>query len=99
MVADFRIMKGVSPLLQRATTPEEEPSCTSRDGDTPPATQETGTMKDKNANSHPELLTALIIASLATASLALSGCNTTEGVGEDISAAGDALDDAAEDAN
>lgn len=27
------------------------------------------------------------------------GCNTTEGVGEDIEATGDAIDDAAEDAN
>ncbi|HZW11057.1 MAG TPA: entericidin EcnA/B family protein [Phycisphaerales bacterium] len=56
-------------------------------------------MKDKSANSHPELLTALIIASLATATVTLSACNTTEGVGEDVAAAGDALDDAAEDAN
>jgi len=31
--------------------------------------------------------------------LALSGCNTTEGVGEDIEAAGDAIEDAADDAN
>jgi len=31
--------------------------------------------------------------------MVLGGCNTTEGVGEDIEAAGDAIDDAAEDAN
>lgn len=29
----------------------------------------------------------------------LSACNTTEGVGEDIEAAGDAIDNAADDAN
>lgn len=33
------------------------------------------------------------------AGLALTGCNTTEGVGEDIEAAGGAIDDAAEDTN
>jgi predicted small secreted protein len=36
---------------------------------------------------------------IAAAVIAGSGCNTTEGVGEDIEAAGDAIDDAAEDAN
>lgn len=56
-------------------------------------------MKDKNSTAHSELLTALIIASLATATVTLSACNTTEGVGEDVEAAGDAIDDAAEDAN
>ena len=45
-------------------------------------------------------LTYLAAALLATATpLTLVGCNTTEGVGEDLSAAGDAIDDAAEDAN
>lgn len=44
----------------------------------------------------------VLIAALCSAlavPLALTGCNTTEGVGEDISEAGEALDDAAEDAN
>ncbi len=31
--------------------------------------------------------------------LSLSACNTTEGIGRDIEAAGDAIGDAAEDAN
>ena len=35
---------------------------------------------------------------LACAALTGAGCNTTEGVGEDISAAGDAIDEAAENA-
>ena len=35
---------------------------------------------------------------IACAALAVAGCNTTEGVGEDISAAGDAIDEAAENA-
>ncbi|MEX1108313.1 MAG: entericidin A/B family lipoprotein [Dongiaceae bacterium] len=35
---------------------------------------------------------------LLSGGVALSACNTTEGVGEDIEAAGDAIDDAAEDA-
>jgi entericidin B len=42
-----------------------------------------------------------LLASIATCILAtamLSGCNTTEGVGEDIEAAGDALSDTARDA-
>jgi predicted small secreted protein len=39
-----------------------------------------------------------IIGLAAVACMATLGCNTTEGVGEDIEAAGDAIDDAAEDA-
>lgn len=42
--------------------------------------------------------TALIALMLLSGGIALSACNTTEGVGEDIEAAGDAIDDAAEDA-
>jgi len=43
---------------------------------------------------------AVIGATLfALAPMALTACNTTEGVGEDVEAAGDAIDDAAEDAN
>ena len=41
---------------------------------------------------------SLIALMLLTGGFALSACNTTEGVGEDIEAAGDAIDDAAEDA-
>lgn len=35
---------------------------------------------------------------LACGALAMTGCNTTEGVGEDVEATGDALKDAARDA-
>lgn len=45
------------------------------------------------------LLTLCATAGLALSAFALTACNTTEGVGEDIEAAGDAIDDAAEDAN
>ncbi len=44
------------------------------------------------------VLLAALCSALA-APLALSGCNTTEGVGKDVSATGDALSDAAEDAS
>jgi predicted small secreted protein len=40
----------------------------------------------------------LVLAALAIAPLvALAGCNTMEGLGEDISAGGEALQDAADD--
>jgi predicted small secreted protein len=41
----------------------------------------------------------LIPAALVVISLALVACNTTEGVGKDIEATGDAIEDAASDAN
>ena len=41
---------------------------------------------------------SLIALLFVTGGLTLSACNTTEGVGEDIEAAGDAIDDAAEEA-
>lgn len=41
------------------------------------------------------LLGALTVISAA---LLISGCNTTEGVGKDIKSAGEALEDAADDA-
>jgi predicted small secreted protein len=42
----------------------------------------------------------LILAAVGGLGLfTLSACNTTEGIGEDIEAAGDAIDDAADDAN
>lgn len=53
--------------------------------------QEDDMLKDTIAKS-------LIALMLLTGGLTLSACNTTEGVGEDIEAAGDAIDDAAEDA-
>ncbi len=43
--------------------------------------------------------TLVIALGLAVFGVSLQACNTTEGVGEDIEAAGDAIDDAAEDAN
>ena len=45
------------------------------------------------------ILAALGIASLGLSGIAMTGCNTTEGVGEDIEAVGDAIDDTAEDAH
>jgi entericidin B len=43
--------------------------------------------------------TTTLLAVLATVfSLSLAACNTVEGVGEDVRSAGDAIDDAAEDA-
>lgn len=44
---------------------------------------------------------SVVIAALSFAALPLlmSGCNTTEGVGKDIEAAGDAISDTARDAN
>lgn len=45
------------------------------------------------------LIAPAVLAFIAALALTQAGCNTTEGVGEDISAAGDAIDDAAEDAN
>ncbi|KAB7619544.1 entericidin A/B family lipoprotein [Alkalilimnicola sp. S0819] len=38
----------------------------------------------------------LAVLLLAGAGVGLAGCNTVEGVGEDVSAAGDKLDEAAE---
>jgi predicted small secreted protein len=43
--------------------------------------------------------TTTLLAILATVfSLSLAACNTVEGVGEDVSSAGNALDEASEDA-
>ncbi|GMV27012.1 MAG: hypothetical protein AMXMBFR58_30430 [Phycisphaerae bacterium] len=53
-------------------------------------------------NEIPLLTTArraLVLAAALAGLAALHACNTTEGVGEDIEAAGDAIEDAAEDAN
>lgn len=41
-------------------------------------------------------LTVLAAVALFGASFALTGCNTTEGAGEDIEAAGDEIQDAAD---
>lgn len=46
---------------------------------------------------HP-VTEVFILLSLLTAAAGLSACNTTEGVGEDIEAGGEAIDEAAEDA-
>lgn len=42
------------------------------------------------------LLTSLMLVSLAVAAAALAGCNTIEGAGEDMSAAGRAVSKSAE---
>lgn len=48
----------------------------------------------------PSPLLRMLAAGAAAASLAVvSGCNTVEGVGEDVEAAGDAVSDTARDAN
>lgn len=44
----------------------------------------------------PMLLTSLMLVSLAVAAAALAGCNTIEGAGEDMSAAGRAVSKSAE---
>jgi predicted small secreted protein len=41
----------------------------------------------------------LALLTISVGGFALTGCNTTEGVGEDIKAVGESIDDAAEDAN
>ncbi len=41
----------------------------------------------------------LVVLGVGACGVSLPACNTTEGVGEDIRALGDAIDDAAEDAN
>jgi predicted small secreted protein len=49
---------------------------------------------------HPFVATPVaLLAALGLAMFGLSGCNTTAGVGEDIEAAGNELEDTAEDAN
>ena len=40
----------------------------------------------------------VLLGSTILAALAVSGCNTVEGVGRDVEAAGDAIEDTAEDA-
>jgi predicted small secreted protein len=58
-------------------------------------------MTKKSESSDVLRLAIGIAASMALSCSALvaAGCNTTEGIGEDISATGDAIDNAAEDAN
>ena len=46
-----------------------------------------------------KLTTLALVGLFGIATATLAGCNTTEGIGEDISAAGDAIDAAADDAN
>ena len=60
---------------------------------------ETTTGESRPAWRATALRSAMGLVGAATCFMALLGCNTTEGVGEDIRAVGDAIDDAAEDAN
>lgn len=46
-----------------------------------------------------KMMNAVLAAMFVGAIIGLAGCNTTEGVGRDIEAAGDAIEDAADDAN
>lgn len=49
---------------------------------------------------HPSPLLRVLAAGAMAASVAIvAGCNTVEGVGEDVEAAGDAVSDTARDAN
>lgn len=57
-------------------------------------THEDSTMSLSNPIRHHIGLLVLIISSLMT--VFLSGCNTTAGIGKDIEAAGDAIEDKAE---
>jgi len=52
-------------------------------------------MQRHNNDSRLFRLLALLVC--AAFPLALAACNTTEGVGEDVEAAGEAIDEAAED--
>ncbi|HLO41467.1 MAG TPA: entericidin A/B family lipoprotein [Phycisphaerales bacterium] len=60
-----------------------------------------GTNSHQNA-SEPSLLSrggrAALLAGIALTALALQACNTTEGVGKDIKAAGEGIEEAADDA-
>ena len=47
--------------------------------------------------SHPPRSPAALFALLAVLGLALGGCNTMSGIGQDVEAAGDAITDTAED--
>lgn len=54
----------------------------------------------QNAVKSPSPVVRVLAAAAAAASLAIAaGCNTIEGVGEDVEAAGDAVSDTARDAN
>lgn len=58
-------------------------------------------MNTETDSSIPQIRRAvplLIAAAAAAFSLTLGACNTTEGVGRDIEAAGDGIEDAARDA-
>ena len=55
-------------------------------------------MNNETRNAARIALGVAASLALTCAALVTAGCNTTEGVGEDISAAGNAIDKAAEDA-
>jgi len=50
-------------------------------------------------NMTSRYVTVMVIAALTALLIALPGCNTVEGVGEDVSALGNAVDDGAEQTN
>ena len=52
-----------------------------------------------NDQKSPDARLNIFLAGLAALALGVTGCNTTRGVGQDIEAAGDAIEDAAEDAS
>ncbi len=62
----------------------------------PGVVEAVGTLADGTWRHHMKTAFAAIAFLLAASAAA---CNTVEGVGEDVTAAGQAIDDAAEDAN
>ncbi|MFG0259029.1 MAG: entericidin A/B family lipoprotein [Phycisphaerales bacterium JB041] len=57
-------------------------------------------MSKQTAVKNPSPVVRVLAAGAVAASLAIvTGCNTVEGVGEDVEAAGDAVADTARDAN
>jgi predicted small secreted protein len=56
-------------------------------------------MESTRENLAQALVTVVMFIALAMLGSALTGCNTTEGFGEDVEELGDSIDDAAEDAN
>jgi predicted small secreted protein len=55
-------------------------------------------MKSSRQDRSMKMMHAMLAAMFVGAIVGLAGCNTTEGVGRDIEAAGDAIEDAADDA-
>ena len=66
---------------------------------TPSRREPTGESRTKALGVHAFGVTLLAAAVTIALPTILSGCNTTEGVGEDLEAVGDSISDEANDAN